>query len=360
MGVARGSLDPRASFRRSLRPGIRGVRPCCRGVEQAAATVANTNPEPTIVKELPSLRTANSDTYLRSDGTRSQRIYSHPINYSVGGAWHPIEDQLARSEDGSWHPVASPVPIRLPSALGSGSVAVGPTNEQISFALEGAGTTEGSATSARRTYANVFPDVSASYLASPDSVRETLALYSASAPTVYRYKLSLSPGLSASLSSNGGLVVKDASGKRVYWLGAPTVTDPSKQRTFRSRQPVHYELSSDGSTLSLIVDKSWLQSPKRVFPVEIDPEVYFDEGEDCAIVSNTNANYDECGSNLYIGTNFESPRDVGRALLHFDLSCVPRGSNILRSRLELWPGWHVGEDTLDIEAFALKKALTKK
>lgn len=311
-----------------------------------------------VVRELPELRTATSDTDLLSDGSHAQRVYSHPINFRVGRAWHPVEDRLVRAADGTWQPSASPVPISLPTSLGRGPVAVGPTGRRFAFSLEGASTAEGTATGTKRTYADALPGVSAAYVASPGSVRETLTLGSASAPTTYRYKLTLSSGLRAQLAHGGGLTITNAAGKRVYWLAAPTVTDSSTSRGFRSRSPVHYELSGDGSVLSLILDSAWLKDPKRTFPVAIDPEVYYYEDEDCAIINGDLANAQECGGPLFIGADSESPQHVARTVAHFDLSCIPTDVNVLRSRLALWEAWHVGESPLNIQAVALTHSYT--
>jgi hypothetical protein len=309
----------------------------------------------TTVRELTSLRSANSDTFLQSDGTRAQKIYSHAVNYPVGDAWQPIEDQLTQSNDGTWHPTASPMPVSLPASLGSGPVTVGPSSQQFGFSLEGASSNEGTPAGAKRTYANALPGVTVSYLATPGSVRETLALASASAPTLYRYKLSLSSGLHASLAQSGRVQISDESGKVVYWLAPPTAMDSSAVRHLPSRDPVHYELSSDGSILSLVVDHAWLTDSSRVFPVKIDPEAWFTEPEDCSIISQAHAEWQECGGFLSVGADAESPKNVSRTLLHFDLSSVPKDSTILSSRLALWFLWTgAGESTQNIQAYALK------
>jgi hypothetical protein len=308
------------------------------------------------VRELTNLRTASSDTFLQSDGSRAVKIYSQPVNFRApGGAWHPIEDRLARGADGSWHPVASPVAVSLPASLGAGPVEVGPTGRRLSFSLQGAGSAEGAAAGAQRTYANALRGVNASYAVSANSVRETLSLADSSAPTVYRYQLSLSSGLYASLLPGGGAVVRDSSGRVAYSLAAPSVSDSSPQHHGPMTRPVHYELSSDGLTLSLVLDKSWLAEPARVFPVKIDPDVYFGEEQDCTIASSGSASTSLCGGPLYVGT-YEGSAE--RALLHFDLSCVPRNSDILRSRLALWFSEDTTSNPIEIEAHALTKAFT--
>ncbi len=64
-------------------------------------------------------------------------------------------------------------------------------------------------------------------------------------------------------------------GATVYTITPPSASDSNPARPFPSRSAVHYELSEDGSVLSLVLDKSWLDDSHRVFPATIDPEVWF-------------------------------------------------------------------------------------
>jgi hypothetical protein len=55
------------------------------------AAVEKAPPPARIVRELTALRTAYSDTFLRSDGLRLLKIYTRPVNYRAGnGSWAPI------------------------------------------------------------------------------------------------------------------------------------------------------------------------------------------------------------------------------------------------------------------------------
>jgi YD repeat-containing protein len=307
-----------------------------------------------VVRELPGLRTANSDTYLQSDGSRLLKISGSPVNYKVAGAWQPINDTLQPGADGSSHPAASPTPVNFPASLGSGPVTIGPANQRLSFSLQGA-SASGTSTGTEQSYPGALPGVEVSYATSPESVRETLTLASASAPTTYRYSLSLSDGMKASLSPGGGVAIRDASGKLVYSLATPSLADSSGKAHLPWTAPVHYELSGDGSVLSLVLDKAWLEDPARVFPVKIDPDVYFGGYQDCTIASQTYANTSLCNERLFVGTNTESPKSVARALVQFDTSSIPKGSTILSSSLALWFEATTTSSPIEIEAYALNK-----
>jgi hypothetical protein len=119
-----------------------------------------------VVRELPDLRTANSDTYLQSDGSRLLKISANPINYKVAGAWQPIDDALQPGPGGSSHPAASPTPVGFPASLGSGAVTIGATDQQLSFRLQGA-SAAGTVTGAEQRYSGALPGVDVSYAASP-------------------------------------------------------------------------------------------------------------------------------------------------------------------------------------------------
>ncbi len=305
--------------------------------------------------ELPGLRAANSDTFLRSDGSRELVIYPHPVNYQVAGkGWQPIEDTLTEAS-GSWSPKASPVPVSLPGSLASGAVSVGGSGRQLSLQLEGAGPTTGTVSGPQRSYANVLPGVSASFGVAAESIHETLTLANASAPTSYHYNLGLSAGLQASLAPGGGVTISDSSGHAVYSLPAPSITEPGR---LPQTAPVHYELGDGGTSLKLVLNKEWLSSPTRTFPVKIDPDVYFTEEYSCSIVSGAYTNTPLCGDRLYVGADTASPANAARAVLYFELSSIPRQSAILSSSLGLWFEADTTTSPIEIEARGLTREWT--
>jgi hypothetical protein len=312
------------------------------------------------LRELPELRAADSDTFLQSDGSRALKIYAHPVNYrAADGSWMPIDDALAEHPNRTWTPVASPVPVAFPPSLAEGPMTIGSESVGLGLSLQGASAAEGRTVGPRRIYAGALPGVTASYTVSPSGIRELLTLASASAPSVYRYDLTLGPGLHAMLTPAGDVVIRDPSGRIAYTLAAPSISDSSSTAARPQTAPVHYLLNPTGSVLSVVLDKRWLDDPKRVFPVKIDPDEYFAEAQDCTITSERDATKSLCGGPLYVGADAEKPKDVSRALLHFDLSSIPRNATILRSRLALWFEADSTESPIDIEAHALTRGFTE-
>src|ERR1035441_7740853 len=338
-----------------------GVDAGTSGARTAAKAAAQGSSPARRVRELTSLRTATSDTFQLSDGTRELVGYDHAVNFrGAAGGWQPIDTSLVEAADGSWQPVASSVPFSLPSSLAGEPVSIGTGSTQLSFSLEGAGPSEGAASGAKgRTYPEVMPGVSVSYGAVLNGVHEVLPLADASTPSVYTYKLSYGADLHASLAAGGGVVFRDPSGKTVYMLAAPAVSDSSSVGQRPASAPIHYQLSADGSVLSLVLEKAWLSDPKRVFPVKVDPDVYYGEAADCTIASASYANTSLCSGRLYVGANSETPHSVGRALLRFELSCIPHDSVILNSGLKLWfEGVKDSKGTVEVEAFPLSRNFT--
>jgi YD repeat-containing protein len=325
-----------------------------------SSSVAEIPGEVQVVRELPSLRTATSDTFLQTDGSRVARVYATPVNFrAANGEWQPIDDTLVNDANG-WHTAASPVAVALPSSLTAGPVTVGSGSQNLAFQFESAAGTEAHASGSELTYTNVQPGVTAAYAVFSEGIRETLSLASAEAPTLYTYKLTSDSGVRPSLTAAGGVAFTAASGKVLYEIAPPTVSDSAPGAELPANGQAHYELSSDGSTLSLVLSKSWLQDPKRVFPVRIDPDVYFSEQADCSIVSGGYATSNLCGGPLYVGPNSETPKAVARSMLEFNLSCIPRDAAILHSRLGLWFNADTTTSPLEIEAYGLTRGFTQK
>jgi RHS repeat-associated protein len=281
------------------------------------------------------------------------------VNYRDStGAWQPIEDQLVAAEGGGWRTKASGVPVSLPSTLGSGPVSIGSGDQQVSLALQGATSAEASISGATGSYQSVLPSTSASYSASGTSVRETLTLANAEAPTVYRYALSLSPGLHGALTAAGTVNILDATGNTIYRLAAPTVEDSSTSGEQPLTAPVHYELSEDGKTLSLVLDTGWLHDSGRVFPVRVDPDIYWAGGEtDCTIRSGASGT-SLCGQALVVGSNSASPREVSRTLFHAPVTSIPQDADILSSSVGLWFHHESSTTPVNMQAYALSREFT--
>jgi YD repeat-containing protein len=311
-----------------------------------------------IVRELPALRSETSDTFLRSDGTYLAKVARGPLNYrDSSGAWQPIDTHLSRQPDGSAQDSATELPVTLPASL-SAPVTAGADGFTVSFSLQGAA---GNASIADSTasYAQALPNVDATYEEQATRLKETLSLQSAAAPTVYRYHLSTTGGLSAKLIA-GAIVFSDAGGTPRYVMPAPSAADAGAQG-IPDAHDVHYVLSDDGSELDVVVDSDWLHSSERVFPVTVDPTTeYWGDNVDCFIASEPSyENSSLCGWYFYLGYHPEgSAHSIGRALLRFELgSSIPEDATVVSANLNMTDSY-TATSAQTIEVDGLEKTPT--
>jgi RHS repeat-associated protein len=325
------------------------------GAGSGAATSASEPAAPG--RELSQLRTASSDTFEGPGGTRVVRVYARPINYlSASAGWQPINDELVSASDGTLHPAASGMPVSLPASLAAGGVSVGAGKNQLSLQLQGASSAAtAQAAGSSVTYKEVLESTSATYSVSPSAVREALSLQDAGAPSTYTYALGLGSALHAKLSKSSGVAVLDAGGREVYWIAPPTVRDASI-KGMPLVAPVHYELSPDGNSLSVVLDRAWLESAERVFPVTIDPDIYHPgDEEDCLIANGSYANTSLCGNWLYVGSEGATAQ---RSLLHFETPYIPTDSKILDGRMQLFFNSRTSTETKNVEIYGLEHEFT--
>jgi RHS repeat-associated protein len=321
-----------------------------------ASTAAPGEAQAGVVRELSDLRTAHSDTYLRADGTQLTKVFLAPVNYKdSAGAWQPVETALRQAANGSAEAAATALPVSLPASL-SAPVAVGDQSAGVSFSLqEGSGSLVSSGSSAH--YENARPGVDVEYVEGAAALKETLSLSSASAPDVYRYKLATSGGLSAKLF-HGAVVFSDAAGQPRYVMPTPLIADAAASGP-PNAHAVHYELSEDGSELSVVVDRGWLSDPSRVFPVRIDPSITTVHAyNDCLIGSEEHENTDLCGAALYDGHETTPFKSTLRSLLQFELGSIPRDDVILSAHLGLYVRGAEGTKTVDVFPLTTKPAFT--
>ena len=256
-----------------------------------------TNPGKTASKPVsvpvPALSTQKSTTTRLPNGLLHTTFYPGAVNYQAGdGSWKPIDntltvgaDRLARNGGNSWS-----------SALGA-DAAAGVTASQggtsLSFQLEGASAAAATVKGTTSTYPNALPGVGLSYTATNVALKETLTLASASAPSSFTFDVSTSSGATLRANARGGIDVISSAGKVAYGLDAPTVADHTAKPRVKSqlddRGKVTMVLSGSPGAykITVAIDKAWLASPERSWPVVVDPTVDFgsSDAEGCDMAS---------------------------------------------------------------------------
>ena len=198
--------------------------------------------------------------------------------------------------------------------------------------LRGASAVAGVINGSTETYTNVLPATTAAYVSGPDQLTELLKLASAAAPKSFTFDVT-SSGLTAKITS-GLIELRDVSGKTVFTLPAPEMTDAAGATS--GAIAVGLARTSSGYALTLTPDRKWLTSSERKFPVTIDPSFTLGgDSADCYINSATpTTSFCGVGTNLDVGSDGSS---TSRSLLYFDVASagVPANAIMLDADLQL-------------------------
>lgn len=230
------------------------------------------------VRELADNRTASTETWENTDGTRTVRQFAHGRHFQRPGStdWSPIDSSLSAvpGRPGWWASGSNEWQVLLgpPGAPGGseqllvGGKNVGLVPLGISAAAP-APKVEGS--TAR--YEDLWPGVDAVYRVSPEGVEEDLVLKRPGAPARFGFDLA---GATVRANGSGGLdvIVED---RKEAELPAPVVST--------ARGPVSADVSGarlsvgrgrTPSRVEVSVDERWLASVRESdYPVVIDPTV---------------------------------------------------------------------------------------
>lgn len=304
--------------------------------------------------EVPQLRTENSRTYRRPDGSMQARISTTPLNYrDASGAWKPIDNELRTLPNGSLENRASSFKVRLP-AKAAGDVRVAHDGHTLGFSLAGAGEVAPDHDGAEATFADAIPHVDVEYEIRGTSLKETLALDSSAAPATYTFALD-APDLQAVAEPSGGVAFRDASGHERFRFGAPWMQDAAGTLS-RDAEYVVIEVGGVQS-VELRLDKTWLEDPERQYPVRVDPTVGGEPQRGCQLISGSQANVSECSEEpwTWIGRYEEE--------LYRSLVTIPPLEEIIEpetlvtdASLNFWFDEQTEEDPADIDLYGVTRA----
>lgn len=293
-------------------------------------------------REIASMRTANSYTFVTSDGDYQTQLFPGSVNYRAGDAsWQKIDDSLVpdTAPGYAYQNKANRYHLRLPASLNGAPVRIEEGGEWVSFALVGASgrpVVDGSTA----TYEGALPGVDAVLTSENDQVKENLLLSSAQSTSTFDYRLQTSPGVTAHLASDGSISFDDGAGKTVFSIPAPVVQDAAESPSLAPQSAYSLSGPKGSQHLTLSVDQNWLTDPARVFPVTVDPSVLALKGasttqRDCYIASDS-ASTSFCGTGTTLAVGRSSTGAIKRALLRFDVSSLPANAQVLDAQLGMY------------------------
>ncbi|MFJ7067895.1 LamG-like jellyroll fold domain-containing protein [Streptomyces sp. NPDC101115] len=308
--------------------------------------------------EVPAKRTERGRTFANPDGTFTTRFFNEPVNFlDDDGKWKGIDTSLARqaraatqTADGlrsgsAWEPRSTETQSRFAEYADAKTLVRLEAGDRaaITYAIEGAAHTRGKVSGSVITYPKIRPSADLELIVGGESVKETLVLKDAKAPSVWRFPLALE-GLTAKLDGYGGISFVDAVGRQQAWMPAGWMEDSNKAPNSNEgviSSGVGYDIVREGGRQVLVVtlDKNWLSDPQRVFPVKVDPSV---ERAGASTGTYVQASYNQNFSSdtvLKVGTS-NGGANRSASFLRFDgINASLKNAYVLGAKLQLFNTW---------------------
>jgi RHS repeat-associated protein len=310
--------------------------------EQSEAGDGNPALPPEFGPEIKADRTATSQTFQLSDGTRETRLFENPVNYrNAEGEWKPIGSQLEETQGGGLTNGPNAFDVHLPERLGEEPVRLSDEGRWVSAELLGPDTEEAQLDAGIASYESAG-GTSFDLSGLANGIKEAIEIPDASAPSSFSFDLSASNGLTPELLEDGSIEFKDTEGNMAFALPAPLIFDSASPQQ-PSTSAAHYKLSPEAEghwRLTVQADREWLEAPDRQFPVTIDPTLTDESPSlDCSIASWAPTS-SFCGSGGYtqLGAwaSYGSPDRYTRSLLKFDLSPIPTSAYVTSATIKLY------------------------
>jgi RHS repeat-associated protein len=276
------------------------------------------------------------DQFTRSttndDGDAVTEVFFAPVNYQTSdGAWAPIDSTL-KPVEGGWANTANSWSAFLPDQLSadhSPSMTL-PSGGTLNVALVGAEGAPVAVDGASAVYRQVLPGIDATYDIGPTGMKSDLLLSSAATGARFEFTVTGSDKVQLRPSSTG-IAVSDATGE-VAQVAAPSARDAAGAEVVTTVEVA-------GDQLVVSVDDKWLNSPERVWPVDVDPVVTLTGSADTVdcYISQYSPTFNDCTS-TQMGVGFDSSGNGRRAILKFPgaTTALPYDDVITDASLQLY------------------------
>ncbi|MFA5741748.1 MAG: DNRLRE domain-containing protein, partial [Candidatus Izemoplasmatales bacterium] len=239
-----------------------------------------------IKAEVANLRTANTKTFLRMDGTFVVAIYGETIHYEKDGKFYNIDNRLSYSDlTDSYRNTANTFSIDFPETITDGkSISLTQGEYEIKWRVDNvknstiaydqkSKTSEDlkQLTKIKQTvqYDTIQDGVKLEYLVNGDAVKENIILekYIKDFSLSFTYTLS---GLSLSETADKKFAFINDSGESVFTLGSLNMYDCDESMSESIKMTVK-EMQKGIYQITLTPDDAWLKT--ATFPVTIDPTI---------------------------------------------------------------------------------------
>jgi hypothetical protein len=288
-------------------------------------------------RELPQLRTRNSKTFERADGSRVTRVFQQSVHFRDGNGWEPIRNRLEREPDGELSNAANRYVLTVPERLDEGPLRLAHDGRWLSFRLEGAADAAAVVEGSEATFRAVMPGVSARWSAENDAVKEELVLARRAVPHAYRFDVAGSDGLEVRPRVDGGLEFVDGVGEPAFVVPAAFAYDAKGFEAPAGAVRLSARPGGSGWQVELRVAGDWLE--RAELPVTVDPTIEVpSEAGDCKLDQEL-ASESFCSvGRLEVGWGAYGSFDHDhRSILKFDVDAMlPPGAQVLDASLHAY------------------------
>lgn len=300
-------------------------------------------PAPNPGPEVAANRTATSQTFQLPDGARETRIFANPINYETpSGTWKPIDESLEEGGGSTITNGENSFDLSLPKELDEGPVRITTAEGWVASELLGTATNAVEVEGSSADYESSRPGLDFELASLSNGLKEDIELANASQPSRFTFHLSASSELTPVLQEDGSIDFQNEADEAIVSLPAPVVSDSAPDSAVS--HAVSYELqpSQGGWTLTLSVDRQWMESPDRVWPAAIDPSYKVPSPSlDCEIFS-ASPKTRQCGASGFkvLGAravyHSSGSDEYARSLVKFDTSAIPAKAYVASAEVGLY------------------------
>lgn len=228
------------------------------------------------VEEIEALRKENEATFKNSNMTYTSEIYTGPIHYKENGKLKPIKNKIADNKDTDkdsfkYKSTENKFTVKFAEKIkNKEAISINFGKEKLGFTLENV-QTDGTVKKedATVTYENIMKDVDLRYTLQPEGVKEDLILKAAKTPNEFVFAIS-----GTLIAKQDGQTISFTNkNNEEFWVMTPPYMEDAAGAFSADLQYQLIDGKNNKQAIKLTIDKDYLEDPKRVFPIVVDPTV---------------------------------------------------------------------------------------
>lgn len=307
------------------------------------------NKRPSTKYEIKDKRTEYSTLFLNPDGSFTEEVYAQAKFYKdpTDKKWKDIDNNLKPNATGKFENGAGSFKADFaPQTGASDLLTVTKDGKSISLAPVNGNSIKGIVKKNEIAYKNLFPSTDAHYYVNGNSVKEDLVLNSYNNQNTFSYEIKLN-GSKVSTDSDGTIIFKDNSGKKLWYFQKSFMTDASGK--YSDKVTLTLREVNGKTFVDVIADSIFLKDSNTVYPVTIDPTIDSWNVMTDAYISATNPStaYSSATS-MYTGLtpSYGATRTLGQ----FYLPALPSSSKITSANFNAYQ-YKVDSTNVTIDLF---------